>query len=374
MEIKKVILKNKKIRYRVRYRERGKRHQLSFEKEKEAKEFLLNKKKDLLVKKKTGMGLLPDLTFKTEAERWLKIRGSQFSKSHQMRAKKVLGWFLREFGHLPPERINANLLYDLQVELLDRGLKPKSVNNNLEIITAILNFSFKSQRIPFHPAHGLRKLTSKKPDMLFLESSEVEQFLDFTAEKYPVQSPKRWIYVVYLTLLNTAIRSGECWGLMPKDLKIERGVINIQRQWNRMEQTYGEPKWDSKREVPLNRELYREMNFLIKRRNIKLSDPLFQNKNGKPICHENFDKRVFRVDVKEAGITPITLHSLRHTSISLMVQNQIDAKTIQDIAGHKDSKTTPNYTHRFAGAIQRVAETFWIGMQSDKATKLKLIK
>jgi site-specific recombinase XerD len=51
---------------------------------------------------------------------------------------------------------------------------------------------------------------------------------------------------------------------------------------------------------------------------------------------------------------------LRHTAITLLIAAGIDLKTVQEIAGHKDIKTTMGYTHLLAERIKHVAQNFSI--------------
>ena len=53
-------------------------------------------------------------------------------------------------------------------------------------------------------------------------------------------------------------------------------------------------------------------------------------------------------------------HDLRHTAITLLIAAGIDLKTVQEIAGHKEIKTTMGYTHLLAERIKHVAQNFSI--------------
>jgi len=79
---------------------------------------------------------------------------------------------------------------------------------------------------------------------------------------------------------------------------------------------------------------------------------VFQNFNGKPICHDNFKKRNFDNDCAGAGVPPLRFYDLRHTAATLMISMGIEATTVKEILGHRSIETTMIYVHLLADTIQ----------------------
>ena len=70
-------------------------------------------------------------------------------------------------------------------------------------------------------------------------------------------------------------------------------------------------------------------------------------------------REAFVRGMKEAGINKkLTLHSLRHSYATHLLENGIDLRFIQELLGHKSSKTTEIYTHVTAKNIERIKSPF----------------
>lgn len=59
-------------------------------------------------------------------------------------------------------------------------------------------------------------------------------------------------------------------------------------------------------------------------------------------------------------------HKLRHTAATLMLQNGVDVRTLQEVLGHEHLNTTQIYTHVDSGALQNAAESNPLGQIKAK--------
>ena len=363
MSIKKIKTTTGESKWEVRIHEDGrgsKRVTRRFERKIEAEAFVQEFKEEIKAKQKDPFhGIsLRDRIFQEEAELWFNDGKLRFAHSHIKRAQGILKVVLQNYGHYTMDKFTPELLSKIQQAEKAKNKSNSSVNRVTEVITAILNFSTKQRRIPYNPSLGFQKLKRVTKEMLFWNQEQAVSFLSHMNDLYPRGSKSRWLYVVYLTALNTGLRAGEIWGLQVHDISPEGTSLWIRRQFNRVTLDFGPTKGKKARHVPCSEELLQEFRELIKAKSLKPSDTIFQNEKGNPVCHDNFSDRQFAKDIKAWGGKRIRFHDLRHTAATLMIANGVDLKTAKEICGHSDITTTMNYIHLLSGSVANVSKMF----------------
>jgi integrase/recombinase XerD len=82
------------------------------------------------------------------------------------------------------------------------------------------------------------------------------------------------------------------------------------------------------------------------------------NEEGKTYSETSL-RQVFEAAKAKARITKrLTLHSLRHSYATHLLENGVDLRFIQELLGHKSSKTTEIYTHVTQKSIEKIKSPF----------------
>lgn len=90
----------------------------------------------------------------------------------------------------------------------------------------------------------------------------------------------------------------------------------------------------------------------------KPKDFVFEGQAGQRYSEKSLQS-VLKQSLAKVGITkPVTLHWLRHSYATHLLESGTDLRYIQELLGHKSSKTTEIYTHVSTKSIQQIRSPF----------------
>lgn len=142
-------------------------------------------------------------------------------------------------------------------------------------------------------------------------------------------------YAILMLFLNCGIRRSELVGLNIQDIYADH--IRVLGKGNKERIVY----MGSSCQAAVN-------DYLKVRKTLVLTDnrALFGSRDHNRISVTAVH-RLVKKHILEAGLDPerFSAHKLRHTAATLMLQNGVDVKTVQEVLGHEHLNTTQIYTH-----------------------------
>ena len=146
-------------------------------------------------------------------------------------------------------------------------------------------------------------------------------------------------------IYSCGLRRGELLSLTKFDIDSKRMVVIIRMA-----------KGKKDRIVPLSPKILNLLRDYYKSYNPK--EFLFEGQGGGKYSEKSlenvFKQSLFKANNKK----PVTLHWLRHSYATHLLESGTDLRYIQDLLGHKSSKTTEIYTHVSTKNIQNIRSPF----------------
>lgn len=162
-----------------------------------------------------------------------------------------------------------------------------------------------------------------------------------------ISAPTNQKHKAMLSLLySCGLRCGELLALQPHHIDSKRNIVLLKNS-----------KGKKDRIVPLSPKILELLREYYKVYKPKIF--LFEGQEpGSPYSQKSLQS-VLKQALNKAGIKkPVTLHWLRHSYATHLLESGTDLRYIQELLGHNSSKTTEIYTHVSTKSIQQIKSPF----------------
>jgi integrase/recombinase XerD len=207
----------------------------------------------------------------------------------------------------------------------DRGLKVTTARTRLKHLRAFLRFLIDQDIVDEHILK--RKINLKVPDFLprAIAPGDIRKLLSV------IEKPRDRALI--LVLLRTGMRIGELLGLKMIDLDVRERKIHI----------YEGEKNCLGRVVYLSDDALMALKLWLSKRKSE-KDYLFYGLGAKQLCY-TMARNVFTQYLRETGLQHkgYTIHSLRHTFASELLNAGMRLECLQLLLGHRDIEMTRRY-------------------------------
>lgn len=216
----------------------------------------------------------------------------------------------------------------------NRLTKPSTVNRELSVLSNIFNKAVEWGWIDKIPCK-IPKFKEENNKLVYLTVKEINKVLKIAKQDFnPI------IYPLLSLAIKTGMRKSELFSIKLEEIDLERKIIYI-------------PKAKAgAREQPISGSIGELLREYIKTLNNTIwlfPSPANKSEHIKDI------RGSFKRILKKANLDPkeITLHTLRHTAITHLVQAKVDLPTVQRISGHKTLSMVMRYSHQNGEHIQQ---------------------
>src|SRR5512139_317477 len=233
--------------------------------------------------------------------------------------------FYAKSGKREIERIERGDLEGFIEHEQDLGLRISTVRTRLACIIAFLHFLMEQEVIPGSVLK--RGIKLKLPDVLprAINPADVRKLLS-VMEKIRDRA-------LFLLLLRTGIRIGEALGLTVNDLDLKGRKVHL----------FEGEKNSMGRVVYLSDDALFAIKLWLRRRN-QNKEFVFYGRSDGSLCYSTA-RGLFMKYLKKAGLEQkgYTVHCLRHTFASELLNAGMRLECLQQLLGHQDIEVTRRY-------------------------------
>ena len=291
---------------------------------------------------KHGIRRQPDITFREFATVYLRDH-AELHKRSVARDREIIRTLNRFFGSVLLHELTSHRIEQFKRERL-RGtwkahrqqrpakpIQPGTVNRELDTLKSILSKAVEWGKVIDSPARRVKRLRVDNRRTRILSLDEQRRLLWMCAARLQA--------IVVLALITSA-RIGEILTLRWE--QCEGGYL-----------TFLKTKNGRARRIPISRTM-----AAVFAEQPTLTPWVFTNpRTGKPYTTVAGS---FRRALQRAGITTgdVTIHTLRHTALSRMIEAGFDDYTVMAISGHSSTRMLARYAHPTEARKQAALESF----------------
>jgi len=233
--------------------------------------------------------------------------------------------------------------------LTKKELSPSTVRNVTALLRKVLNEAVEDGVIESNPTARLGLSMSAKQQRQakeFLRPEEIRTLLQAVAEGFQV------FYSLFMTLVHTGMRIGEPLALEWGDVQFGENeedpnrYIIVRRNFTHGQ--YATVKSGRERRVNLSKALRRVLMELRDHRMLEafaqgreeIEPLMFPGPSGRPRDYSWFNKRVWHKALEAARLRRVTIHALRHSYASFLIQAGALLAYVRDQLGHSSIQVT----------------------------------
>lgn len=285
-----------------------------------------------------------DLTVNEVLDQWfLYIRNQVKPATYQKYEGMVRNHIAPAIGDMPVRYVTSSVIERFSDDRLHNGrysggaLSRRTVNDMLMILALVFSFAETEYQIA---GPRIQRLREERREMRVLSAEEqtcLERYLSMDMDIYK--------FGVFLALYS-GLRIGELCALRWED--IDGGILTVNKTMQRLKGQHGgtEVVVSTPKSIASNRRIPLPDFLLLRMEGFRRENGyVLANADGK-YTEPRLLQLKFEKMIAQAGLSKTNFHALRHTFATRCVETGFDMKSLSEILGHSDVKTTLNrYVH-----------------------------
>lgn len=258
------------------------------------------------------------------------ILALNYSRSTLQNYANAFIQFLRHFDYQDPETISHYEIVSYLGSLMERGLS--SASGHTMVNSLQFYFHQVAQNKQYEITLPRPKKEKKLPSVLTMEEClKIFQVVD---------NPKHKLLL--LIGYGAGLRVGEIVNLQWKDILFSEYKIHVKNAKGKKDRMVMLP-FSIISSLEIYRQLYNGKHYVFE-----------GQYTGEP-CSTGTVQHVMREALKKSGLEKkATVHTLRHSFATHLLENGTDIRYIQQFLGHSSIKTTTIYTHLTKNAVDKI--------------------
>ena len=256
--------------------------------------------------------------------------------------------FLEGRGIRRLSRVRLDDVVDFLIAERKRGLAPSSIARRVASIRGFLRFLQSEGRLDHDLARDIERPGTWQRIPFVLGREAMEELLETPPPDTPLGLRDR---AILEAMYATGARASEVIGLRPDDVHLEVRYLRC----------FG--KGRKERIVPLAVEAVRAISAYLGAGRPQLEHDespsiLFLSRTGGKLRRESLWKLVKKY-VRIAGLSPsVSPHTLRHSFATHLLEGGADLRSVQEMLGHANVRTTQIYTHVDRARLKSIHRQF----------------
>lgn len=231
-------------------------------------------------------------------------------------------------------RVTTAVVRSYVASMSKHGYARTTIARRIASLRSLFAYLHQSDHLLRNPVAAVATPKPRVDAPVYLSPEECQQLLDATDANYYFLLAFR-DKAVFGTFIYTGIRRTELLDLRLRDLDFDRRVLTVRNG-----------KGGKARAIPMSDELIALLNDWLELRPRSDHDAVFTTRTGEPLgrhgLYEAFRRACAAAGIKRQGVT---LHTLRHSFATGLLQAGADLVALQRLLGHSSLDTTAIYLH-----------------------------